>query len=72
MGKINADVNEDEITIFVKLYCLHKQYDSCLDSPCMYSSWYGCQHPKYPKKETRNGDTNRQNFIASLNISQDG
>lgn len=33
---------------FVEKYCMGKQYDSCISSPCMYSSSWGCRHPDYP------------------------
>jgi hypothetical protein len=34
---------------FVREYCQGKQYDSCANSPCPFSSPNGCQHPMHPK-----------------------
>lgn len=34
---------------FVKKYCVGRQYDSCINSPCYYSGGDGCHHPMHPK-----------------------
>lgn len=34
---------------FVEKECVGKQYDSCINSPCVYASANGCKHPKHPK-----------------------
>ncbi|MDI3534798.1 MAG: hypothetical protein PWQ82_1163 [Thermosediminibacterales bacterium] len=36
---------------FVKKHCTGKEYDSCVDSPCPYSSASGCRHPLHPKNK---------------------
>ena len=45
---------------FVNNYCLGKDYDSCKDSPCGWSSKSdGCTHPKHPKMITENEPPNQ-------------
>jgi hypothetical protein len=34
---------------FVKNHCVGAQYDSCVQSPCPYAGFGGCQHPLHPK-----------------------
>jgi hypothetical protein len=36
---------------FVEKHCVGKEYDSCKNSPCLYASSSGCQHPLYPKQK---------------------
>lgn len=37
------------MNFFINVHCTGKQYDSCIESPCIYSSSTGCRHPKHPK-----------------------
>lgn len=34
---------------FVRDYCKGREYDSCANSPCLYSNPSGCQHPMHPR-----------------------
>lgn len=39
-----ANLNE-----FVREHCEGREYDSCVISPCRWSSNEGCCHPQHPK-----------------------
>lgn len=49
------DRQEWELQQFLANCCHWQQYDSCINSPCPYSSYEGCQHPDHPKN-LRKGD----------------
>ena len=36
---------------FVQNHCAGKQYDSCIESPCLFASSSGCRHPLHPKNQ---------------------
>ena len=36
---------------FVQKHCEGKQYDSCIESPCRFSSHSGCRHPMHPNNK---------------------
>jgi hypothetical protein len=38
---------------FIEDHCLGREYDSCVNSPCKYSSSNGCKHPEHPKNKNR-------------------
>jgi len=38
-----------KLKTFVDTQCVGKEYDSCINSPCPYSSGQGCTHPSHPK-----------------------
>ena len=41
---------ETELTLseFVRDHCAGREYDSCVESPCVYASHSGCKHPLHP------------------------
>jgi hypothetical protein len=40
-----------ELEYFISVQCEGKQYDSCKNSPCRFSSSSGCLHPEHPKNK---------------------
>jgi hypothetical protein len=55
-------VLDDPITLFIKNHCTGTIYDSCVNSPCRYSSSSGCTHPLHPK----NFDAYDENIIQTV------
>jgi len=37
------------LDLFLRDKCVGKQYDSCIESPCLWASRSGCAHPDYPR-----------------------
>ena len=37
---------------FVQNICAGKEYDSCINSPCLYASGDGCKHPEHPRNQS--------------------
>lgn len=53
----------EALELFVEEHCVGKEYDSCINSPCRYSSNDGCTHPEHPKFHSlleENQDLKRQ------------
>lgn len=38
---------------FTGKYCQGKNYNSCINSPCLYASREGCLNPLHPKNSRR-------------------
>jgi len=49
IGANANQVMDDPITRFLEDHCTGTIYDSCVNSPCRYSSGSGCAHPLHPK-----------------------
>lgn len=60
---MKGEVMSEALELFVEEHCVGKEYDSCVNSPCRYSSNDGCTHPKHPKFHSlreKNQDLTRQ------------
>ena len=44
-----------DLTEFIDTHCRGKEFDSCCNSPCPYSSSGGCKHPEHPKNQKAEG-----------------
>lgn len=44
---------------FIEHQCVGKQYDSCVNSPCLYSRGHGCGHPEHPKNQSHHDHRDR-------------
>lgn len=42
---------QTDLNQFREEHCTGKQYDSCVNSPCRYSSSSGCTHPEHPSNK---------------------
>ncbi|NSW83136.1 MAG: hypothetical protein HPY90_07655 [Syntrophothermus sp.] len=45
-----ADCDE-KLRSFIERYCEGRQYDSCVNNSCPFSSAFGCRHPEHPKNQ---------------------
>jgi len=50
---MKAKSYDERLREFVAKDCTGKQYDSCCNSPCRFSSVSGCTHPQHPKRATQ-------------------
>jgi len=41
----------EHLAEFVERHCEGKEYDSCKNIPCPYSSSEGCRHPLHPNNQ---------------------
>lgn len=53
------------LKFFIDNHCVGKQFDSCVESPCPFSSHSGCRHPLHPKNSKQPHEVTRKEYIDS-------